>query len=1289
MVTAKDGGAINVVLPAGRSQPRASDFIEQYAYLFGIDDPAIQLKCAKLHADTLGWTHTSYQQMHNGVPVFSGMLKVHQAPDGSIVAANGECYAIHQDVTVVPAFGERQAVSIACRALHTTDAEVTSAKLVIIDPAWYGDPPRGARPAYRIELRDWDRGICEVVFVDAESAEVIDHWPLVHSDRYREVYDAQGTAVLPGTLVRSEGDPPVASPEVVNQLYDYLGDAYDFFDRAFGRDGIDDAGMVMSATANYYSIDRCPNAWWDTQLKRAVFCNDLLADDIVAHEITHGITQHTAALIYQNQSGQLNESFSDVFGELVDLFNGDVAVAGPPSGPPYWPPSPTGPGLDTPNNLRTGCSSAPDYVDGVRWLAGEGTAYGVVRDMWDPLCQGDPDYANSLLQKCVPWDSGGVHSGSTICSHAFAMLVDGKTFNGHTVNGIGAIKAGAVWYRTLTIYLTPASDFEDAYHCFNQAAQDLIGTYPNDPRTGLPTGDMFSAVDAGEVDKALLAVEMNTTGRCGATVGEYDAAAPDECSQQHVLYQEDFEGGAAGWTMTSTAPPAGDGWILVDQLPELRPGTAWYCEDIQTFDVTDVAASQLFSPTIPIPPGADEPLLSFLQYAATVRRFDGGNVHVSVNGGPWMLIPTCLYQHNAPHWTAIDTLLAVHNEPIFCGTSDGWFTSLVDLGPLVHGGDVVQFMFEFADRFYSRAHGWYIDDVKLYACTCGDAGDCPTNGFCDGVYQCPGGYCVTVEPCPQQACDEDADTCLPTALYEDFESGNVQGWQLRGSGSTAVEGDWIIGDPNGMFYLSHPIQPMTAYEGCSCAFTGEGPVAGQYFNGDVDDGVVYLVSPAIDLAGQDHALLSYAWWWSVQDATRNLVAAFTVEASPDDGLTWYPLTVISEEPRDGTWNTDSHRLESVIPLTSAVRVRFGAEEDTTCMSDTVEAAVDHVIIALVDACVVGPGDSDCNSNGVADWCDVADDASFDCNSNGVPDECDIASTVSPDCQPNGVPDECEITRIRKTISFPLSSDPGWTTEGLWSWGRPIGHGSDFGGYDPIYGYTGNNVYGYNLEGLYEANLPEMHLTTPPIDCSDIEHVGLSFWRWLWVETPPYDHASLRVSNDGAAWVTVWENAGEVGDWPWVNCEYDISAIADRQPTVFVRWTMGPTDDNYQFAGWNIDDVALSGDLIIRAFGDCNVNGVPDECDIAGGTSQDANGDGVPDECALADIDGDGDTDLVDFEILAGCLSGPGGGVETGCELTDLNGDADVDLRDFALFAIYLGDQYARRKICPDAGASLN
>lgn len=324
-------------------------------------------------------------------------------------------------------------------------------------------------------------------------------------------------------------------------------------------------------------------------------------------------------------------------------------------------------------------------------------------------------------------------------------------------------------------------------------------------------------------------------------------------------------------------------------------------------------------------------------------------------------------------------------------------------------------------------------------------------------------------------------------------------------------------------------------------------------------------------------------------------------------------------------------------------------------------------------------EEDCNGNGVPDDCDLAAGTSLDCNFTGLPDECDIASGSSIDCQPNGVPDECEVGPTEVTIAFNLDSDPGWTTQGQWAWGQPTGGGGTHGGPDPTSGYTGPNVYGYNLDGDYAASLPETHLTSDAIDCSGLFGVQLSFWRWLGVETSDYDHASVSVSNNGTSWTTVWENTGEVADSAWTHQEFDISAIADNQSTLYLRWTMGQTDSIWQFCGWNIDDITVSGETLGGGEGDCNANLVPDECDIAAGTSLDCNHTAIPDECEPAisgfDHDGDGDIDLEDFVGLSECLAGPSAvpdppsaGCVNACrDAFDADGDDDVDLDDFDAF----------------------
>ncbi|MBU0717407.1 MAG: immune inhibitor A, partial [Planctomycetes bacterium] len=287
-----------------------------------------------------------------------------------------------------------------------------------------------------------------------------------------------------------------------------------------------------------------------------------------------------------------------------------------------------------------------------------------------------------------------------------------------------------------------------------------------------------------------------------------------------------------------------------------------------------------------------------------------------------------------------------------------------------------------------------------------------------------------------------------------------------------------------------------------------------------------------------------------------------------------------------------------------------------------------------DGCDIGGGTSvDCNANSIPDECDISGGGSGDCQNNGIPDECDV---LVSDCQPNGIPDACDIGAQPMAISFPLNSDPGWATEGDWAWGEPTGSGGAYGSPDPTSGYTGRFVYGYNLNGDYPNDLPERNLTSTPISCTGLHDVHLSFWRWLGVEQPAYDHAYVQVSNDGVNWAVVWENDVEIADSSWVFQEFDISAVADGQPAVQLRWTMGETDGGWTYCGWNIDDITIQGvayvggendcnnnavpddcDIIAGTSQDCNTNGSPDDCDIAAGTSQDTNSNGIPDECEIA------------------------------------------------------------------------
>ncbi len=102
---------------------------------------------------------------------------------------------------------------------------------------------------------------------------------------------------------------------------------------------------------------------------------------------------------------------------------------------------------------------------------------GAIRDMWNPTCYGDPGKVTDAEYNCDPnlSDSGGVHSNSGVPNHAYALLVDGGSFNGQTVVGIGIDKAANIWWRAQTAYLTPSSDFTAAADAFEASCADLVG----------------------------------------------------------------------------------------------------------------------------------------------------------------------------------------------------------------------------------------------------------------------------------------------------------------------------------------------------------------------------------------------------------------------------------------------------------------------------------------------------------------------------------------------------------------------------------------------------------------------------------------------------------------------------------------------------------------------------------------------------------------------------------------------------------------------------------------------
>ena len=162
--------------------------------------------------------------------------------------------------------------------------------------------------------------------------------------------------------------------------------------------------------------------------------------------------------------------------------------------------------------------------------------------------------------------------------------------------------------------------------------------------------------------------------------------------------------------------------------------------------------------------------------------------------------------------------------------------------------------------------------------------------------------------------------------------------------------------------------------------------------------------------------------------------------------------------------------------------------------------------------------------------------------------------------------------------FDLSTDPGWSCEGQWQFGKPMGQGGAmFGNPDPLGGFTGTNVFGVNLNGDYATVVGgPYYLTVGPLDFTNYRDVSVQFRRWLNSDLEPYVRVAVEVSTNGTAWSAVWSN-GQLGCYEnaWNLVEYSLPA-ADRASRVFVRWSYQTGPEAFAASGWNLDDIVFMG-----------------------------------------------------------------------------------------------------------------
>lgn len=328
----------------------------------------------------------------------------------------------------------------------------------------------------------------------------------------RRVHDAHGTQDLPGDVVRDEGGDPTGDV-AADEAYDGLGATWSLYREAYGRDSLDDKGLALDATV-HYGTDY-DNAFWDgTQMvfgdgDGVVFQRFTIAVDVIGHELTHGVTELTAGLAYQGQSGALNESLSDVFGSLVKQRQLDQDAASAD-----WL---IGAGLFTPQ------------VHGValRSMKAPGTAYD------DPKLGKDPQPATMDGYVDTTDDNGGVHLNSGIPNHAFYLAA--TAIGGHAWES-----AGQVWYDVLTGGSLPSdADFST----FARATVDAAGR-----RFGAGAAQATAVLEAWQQVGVLQAA--SSAGSTDAGDGSTNAADGSASTDDAPVVVVERTGGVAGMRRT-------------------------------------------------------------------------------------------------------------------------------------------------------------------------------------------------------------------------------------------------------------------------------------------------------------------------------------------------------------------------------------------------------------------------------------------------------------------------------------------------------------------------------------------------------------------------------------------------------------------------------------------------------------------------------------------------------------------------------------------------------------------
>lgn len=671
------GSAPSVALPytpsaAERGNPVAiaRGFLDENRALFRLAGVAAELELGHMEPDRQrNYTHVRLNQVYHGIPVYGQQLIVHVDPREQVVAVNGQ-FMPGINVATQPLVTAARAEELALHDLLTTQLEPDERAHVVTNVlrsktrlmVYLNDQTRPTLTWEVTIMTEKPLGQWKF-FVHARRPFVVHRFSSLDNAKDRQTYTARNTTNLPGRLLIREGER--SNDPIAQAAQDAAGKVYDYYATNFKRDAVDGQGGTMVSTVHYGdTAEDAENAAWVGELNQMIFGDGgqlfkplVYGLDVVGHEFTHGVIDHSSQLEYEGQSGALNESYADVFGSLIEGKNwivGEDVIKSPPFPLPYLRSleDPNAQGTYDPNNPLQGVGQ-PANMD---------------------------EYANLPLSRRS--DNGGVHINSGIPSRA-AFLIN---------QALGSDKMQQIYYRTITQYLSPSSDFADAARATERAAQELYGAAEQNAVT-----QGFAGVGIG-ADQGQPTPPPQNPEVPQPQPGPETPPAPLPAGCTDVIVNGGFETNDA-WREVTAAQTG----IIDPELPHTGARSAW-------LGGIDEESLQYIYQDVRIPDNATSVELSYFRLVH--EETQGGGLFGAGEATFTILIADT--QGNATN--QIEELSSTQGD-------DAWHQARFNLSS--QAGKTIRLVFSAANA-NNNVSSMFVDDVTLASCTTGASPSGPT-----------------------------------------------------------------------------------------------------------------------------------------------------------------------------------------------------------------------------------------------------------------------------------------------------------------------------------------------------------------------------------------------------------------------------------------------------------------------------------------------------------------------------------------------------------------------------------